>query len=84
MHAATSIGRHLRSPRSGSTNSVGGPVIIPKDYNGKNRTFFFADYEGLRNTTQSFVLGNVPTLKERVGDFSEVETTPGVANIYDP
>jgi hypothetical protein len=64
--------------------SVGGPVIIPKVYNGKNRTFFFADYEGFRNTTQSFVLGNVPTIKERAGDFSEVETTPGVANIYDP
>jgi hypothetical protein len=64
--------------------SLGGPVIIPKVYNGKNRTFFFADYEGFRNTTQSFVLGNVPTLKERAGDFSEVETTPGVANIYDP
>jgi hypothetical protein len=64
--------------------SVGGPAIIPKVYNGKNRTFFFADYEGFRNTTQSFVLGNVPTLKERAGDFSEVETTPGVANIYDP
>jgi hypothetical protein len=64
--------------------SIGGPVIIPKVYNGKNRTFFFADYEGFRNTTQSFVLGNVPTIKERAGDFSEVETTPGVANIYDP
>jgi hypothetical protein len=64
--------------------SIGGPVIIPKVYNGKNRTFFFADYEGFRNTTQSFILGNVPTIKERAGDFSEVETTPGVANIYDP
>ena len=29
-------------------------------------------------------LGNVPALKERARDFSEVETTPGVANIYDP
>ena len=64
--------------------AIGGPVVIPKVYNGKNRTFFFADYEGFRNTTQSFVLGNVPTIKERTGDFSEVETTPGVANIYDP
>jgi hypothetical protein len=58
--------------------SVGGPVVIPKVYNGKNRTFFFADYEGFRNTTQSFVLGNVPTIKERAGDFSETAT------IYDP
>ena len=28
--------------------SLGGPVEIPKAYNGRNRTFFFADYEGLR------------------------------------
>ena len=59
-------------------------MVIPKLYNGRNRTFFFADYEGFRNTTQSFILGNVPTVKERAGDFSEVETTAGVANIYDP
>jgi Carboxypeptidase regulatory-like domain/TonB dependent receptor len=64
--------------------SIGGPVVIPKVYNGKNRTFFFADYEGFRNTTQSFILGNVPTIKMRAGDFSEVETVPGVPNIYDP
>jgi len=64
--------------------SIGGPVFLPKIYDGRNRTFFFADYEGFRNTTQSFILGNVPTVKMRTGDFSEVETTPGVANIYDP
>ena len=29
--------------------SVGGPVSIPKLYHGKNRTFFFASYEGFRN-----------------------------------
>jgi hypothetical protein len=28
--------------------SVGGPVFIPKVYNGRNRTFFFAEYEGFR------------------------------------
>ncbi len=59
--------------------AIGGPVVIPKVYNGKNRTFFFADYEGFRNTTQSFVLGNVPTIKMRNGDFSELTTC-----IYDP
>jgi hypothetical protein len=64
--------------------SIGGPVVIPKVYDGRNRTFFFADYEGFRNTTQSFVLGNVPTLRMRSGDFSEVETVAGVPNIYDP
>jgi hypothetical protein len=28
--------------------SVGGPVMLPKIYNGKNRTFFFFNYEGTR------------------------------------
>ena len=58
--------------------SLGGPVVIPKLYNGKNRTFFFMDYEGYRNSSQIFILGNVPTLKMRQGDFSET------AAIYDP
>ena len=33
--------------------SLGGPVIIPKIYHGRNRTFFFANYEGLRVKTAS-------------------------------
>ena len=58
--------------------SFGGPVELPKLYNGKNKTFFFVDYEGYRRSSQQFVLGNVPTLKMRSGDFSET------AAIYDP
>lgn len=58
--------------------SLGGPVVIPKLYNGRNRTFFFVDYEGFRNTTQTFILGTIPTLRMRNGDFSETAT------IYDP
>ena len=58
--------------------SFGGPVVLPKLYNGKNRTFFFVDYEGYRRDSQQLLLGNVPTLKMRSGDFSET------AAIYDP
>jgi hypothetical protein len=58
--------------------SFGGPLEIPKIYNGRNKTFFFADYEGYRRTSQQFILGNIPTLKMRTGDFSET------APIYDP
>ncbi len=58
--------------------SLGGPVVIPKVYNGKDKTFFFVDYEGYRRTSQQLLLGNVPTLKMRGGDFSEA------ASIYDP
>ena len=58
--------------------SFGGPVVLPKLYNGKDRTFFFVDYEGYRRDSQQLLLGNVPTAKMRAGDFSEA------AAIYDP
>ena len=58
--------------------SFGGPVVIPKLYNGKDQTFFFVDYEGYRRDSQGLLLGNVPTVVMRRGDFSET------APIYDP
>jgi hypothetical protein len=58
--------------------SFGGPVVLPKLYNGKDRTFFFVDYEGYRRDSQQLLLGNIPTLKMRQGDFSETGA------IYDP
>ncbi len=59
--------------------SLGGPVYFPKLYNGKNRTFFFVNYEGLRQSQAQSGRYNVPTPKMRTGDFSEVS-----AIIYDP
>ena len=58
--------------------SFGGPVMFPKIYDGHNKTFFFVDYEGYRRTSQQLLLGNVPTVKMRTGDFTEA------AIIYDP
>lgn len=53
--------------------TLGGPVVLPKLYNGKNRTFFFVTYDGFRFRSQSASLvDNVPTLKMRQGDFSEL------------
>src|SRR6202011_4009571 len=40
--------------------SVGGPVLIPKVYNGRNRTFFFFDYQGTRIRTGQTFLATVP------------------------
>ncbi len=45
--------------------SLGGPLI-------KDRTFFFGDYEGLRSREGITRLANVPTARERVGDFSQL------------
>jgi hypothetical protein len=57
---------------------VSGPIIIPHVYNGKDRTFFFAAYEGFR-LTQSYTLNTAqPTMLERTGDFSEL-LTPGTS-----
>ena len=52
--------------------SFGGPIWIPKIYNGRNRTFFFANYEGLRSTTYATEYGVVPSATELSGQF----TTP--------
>ncbi len=50
--------------------SLGGPVTIPKLYNGKDKTFFFIDYEGNRRATTVAEQFLVPTLAERNGDLT--------------
>jgi hypothetical protein len=51
---------------------LGGPVLIPKLYNGHNKTFFFGSYEALRLPRQEIKIENVPTLAMRSGDLSAV------------
>lgn len=49
----------------------GGPVIFPKLYNGKNKTFFFFSYEGARKRNDSAgALRTLPTAAFKQGDFS--------------
>ena len=45
--------------------SIGGPVVIPHVINGRNKLFFFADYEGLRRVQGTILTGSVPTVAER-------------------
>ncbi len=49
--------------------NIGGPVLLPH-YNGRNRTFFFGSYEGLRQHSASQRLYAVPTPAELNGDLS--------------
>jgi hypothetical protein len=63
--------------------NLGGPVIIPKIFNGKNKTFFFVDYEGFRLRQGVSYTETVPTAQERTGDLSALAASQGV-NIYDP
>jgi hypothetical protein len=63
--------------------SLGGPVRIPHLYNGRDKTFFFADYEANRRTTAVAQQFEVPTQAERNGDLSGLDpslTTP-ITNI---
>jgi len=58
--------------------SIGGPVTIPGVYEGKNKTFFFFNYDGTRIRQAVTKPGRIPTLAERSGDFR------GGPTIYDP
>ncbi len=59
--------------------SLGGPVWVPKIYNGRNKTFFFFNYEGLRIRQAQSKVSSVPTAALRTGDESS-EGKP----IFDP
>ncbi|MGA7159175.1 MAG: carboxypeptidase regulatory-like domain-containing protein [Acidobacteriaceae bacterium] len=54
--------------------TVGGPVSIPKIYNGKNKLFFFFAFEGLKDSQPATTFLTVPTAAERSGDFSALLT----------
>ena len=59
---------------------LGAPVVIPGLFNGKNSTFIFISYEGMRER-QGLVFNNiVPTAAMKNGDF----TAAGLNRIYDP
>jgi hypothetical protein len=65
--------------------TVGGPVVLPKVYDGHNRTFFFFGYEGARARRASFAAETVPTAAMRLGDFTGLKTPDGQAiSIYNP
>lgn len=66
--------------------SFGGPITIPSLYNGRNRTFFFASYEGFYNNQGSnAAFRSVPTPEMWDGDFSNWVNASGQRiTIYDP
>ena len=68
---------------------VGGPVVLPHIYHGRDRTFFFISYEELRdsepNQSGAGTTTTVPTARERTGDFSQTFNTNGTLDtVYDP
>lgn len=65
--------------------SVSGPVLVPKAFDGRGRTFFTLSYEGTRERIGSTSLFTLPTGGQRLGDFSDLVDNAGApVTIYDP
>ncbi len=81
-----------KQPTGRSNNwgaSAGGPVVIPKVYNGKNKLFWFFTYNAfkdVKNEDPSSFNRTVPSLLARQGDFSDMLRLKNAAqfSIYDP
>jgi hypothetical protein len=54
---------------------IGGPLVIPKLYDGHNKTFWLASYEGSRQSSATPSTAIVPTDEERAGNFAHTGTT---------
>jgi Carboxypeptidase regulatory-like domain/TonB dependent receptor len=61
----------LRQNQFGFT--LGGPVVIPHVFNGRNKVFFFGDYEGLRRRQGTVQSGSVPTVAERTSNYTNLQ-----------
>jgi hypothetical protein len=64
--------------------TVGGPVIIPKVYNGKDKLFWFFAWESLKDSQPNTTFLTVPTDKERQGDFSDLLKVNSSYQLYNP
>jgi trimeric autotransporter adhesin len=80
----------LESPKAGYNFArfgafLGGPLNIPKIFNGGNKWFFFAGWNGSRGSTPYDAFSTVPTAAEREGDFSAATYKDGSpVEIFDP
>jgi hypothetical protein len=71
-------GLHNKARRNDYGGSLGGPVRIPKIYNGTNKTFFFWNFEQYRERqTVSTTTVTVPIADYRIGNFSKVISASG-------
>ena len=63
--------------------SVGGPLYIPKFFDGRNKVFWFGDYEGTKIRESSTANNTIPTIRMRSGDFGDLLEQRG-RRITDP
>ncbi len=65
--------------------TVGGPISIPKAFDGRDKSFFFFGYEGLRERRAATQTATVPSPLQQSGDFSETLNSAGsLIRIFDP
>lgn len=84
--------RNQNPQKSGRTNdysaSFGGPVFIPKFYDGRNKLFFFVNFNGTNERlteTTAAINSTVPTMLNRDGNFTDLLAADAVRyQIYDP
>ncbi len=70
----------LRRNQYGAT--LHGPVLLPRIYNGRDRTFFLFSWEAYREVLGQSNIGRVPTALERSGDFSQSVVPITGAKLY--
>jgi len=83
---ASVLNFNFKAPRTFNTfgGSFGGPVTIPKLYDGKDKTFFFVDYEGNRKTQSDPEQLLVPTAAERSGNLNGLVQGLGLGPVMNP
>ncbi|HSY03509.1 MAG TPA: carboxypeptidase regulatory-like domain-containing protein [Acidobacteriaceae bacterium] len=64
--------------------TAGGPIWIPKVYNGRDKLFWFFAWEGLRDETPATTTDTVPTTAEEGGDFSQTLSASSSNQLYNP
>ena len=61
----------LRQNQFGFT--AGGPVVIPKVFDGRNKVFIFGDYQALRRVQGTILSGSVPSAAERTSGYTNFQ-----------
>ncbi|MBI4876897.1 MAG: TonB-dependent receptor [Acidobacteria bacterium] len=64
--------------------TAGGPVLIPRLFNGRNRVFWYVAYEGIKHVNPEPVTTTVPDAAEREGNFAQLLSLGSSYQIYDP
>ena len=83
---ATVLHFPVKAPRTFNTfgGSLAGPVTIPKLYKGRDKTFFFADYEGNRKTQSAPEELLVPSAADRAGNLNDLVQALGAGPLLNP